>query len=181
MCGFFLSGLHIDALRSACKNQINLRLTIFRQKTYYMWSNGVKKRLGIDSASSIDCVLFSKSFNSRRSLSNFELLCTYFCIETLSVLGPLLFLLYTADVGELAASLGLSSHFYADDLQLYTWGHPSTDGLQRAEWSWELSRSRSGCDLIDSVLILRRRSSFGAPPADGVPISTPGSSVSAVP
>src|SRR6218665_50115 len=44
-----------------------------------------------------------------------------------------------------------------------------------AGWSWELSRSRSGCDLIDSVLILRRRSSFGARPADGVPISTPGS------
>ena len=48
-----------------------------------------------------------------------------------SVLGPLLFLLYTADVGELAASLGLSSHFYADDSQLYTWGHPSSDGLQK--------------------------------------------------
>ena len=37
----------------------------------------------------------------------------------------------TVDVGELAASLGLSSHFYADDSQLYTWGHPSSDGLQR--------------------------------------------------
>src|SRR6218665_3268333 len=48
-----------------------------------------------------------------------------------SVLGPLLFLLYTADVGEVAVSLGLSSHFYADDSQLYTWGHPSSDGLQR--------------------------------------------------
>src|SRR6218665_1085559 len=48
-----------------------------------------------------------------------------------SVLGPLLFLLYTADVGESAASHGLSSHFYADDSQLYTWGHPSSDGLQR--------------------------------------------------
>src|SRR6218665_3980322 len=34
------------------------------------------------------------------------------------VLGPLLSLLYTADLGELAASLGLSSHFNADDSQL---------------------------------------------------------------
>src|SRR6218665_2212689 len=38
---------------------------------------------------------------------------------------------YTADFGELAASLGLSSHFYADDSQLYTWGPPSTVVQQR--------------------------------------------------
>src|SRR6218665_1001568 len=49
----------------------------------------------------------------------------------LMVFVRLLFLLYTADVGELADSLGLSSHFYADDSQLYTWGHPSSDGLQK--------------------------------------------------
>ena len=48
-----------------------------------------------------------------------------------SVLGPLLFLLYTADVGDLAASLGLSSHFYADDSQLYTSGPPSSVVQQR--------------------------------------------------
>src|SRR6218665_2754962 len=48
-----------------------------------------------------------------------------------SVLGPLLFLLCTADLGELAASLGLSSHIYADDSQLYTWGPPSTVAQQR--------------------------------------------------
>src|SRR6218665_927504 len=48
-----------------------------------------------------------------------------------SVIGPLLFLLYTADLGEIAASLGLSSHFYADDSQLYTWGPPSTVAQQR--------------------------------------------------
>ena len=41
-----------------------------------------------------------------------------------SVLGPLLFLLYTADLDRLAASLGLSSHFYADDTQLYATGPP---------------------------------------------------------
>src|SRR6218665_1579453 len=58
-----------------------------------------------------------------------------------SVLGPLLFLLYTADVGELAANLVLSSHFYADDSQLYTWGHPSSDGL-------ELCRMELGVEQI---------------------------------
>src|SRR6218665_473013 len=38
---------------------------------------------------------------------------------------------YVNDLGELAASLGLSSHFYADDSQLYTWGPPSTVAQQR--------------------------------------------------
>src|SRR6218665_2590995 len=71
-----------------------------------------------------------------------------------SVLRPLLFLLYTADVGELAASLGLSSHFYADDSQLYrpTWATLHLMDCSGAGWSWELSGSRSGCDLTDSSL-----------------------------
>jgi len=36
-----------------------------------------------------------------------------------SVLGPLLFILYTAAIGHIAEKHGLSSHFYADDSQLY--------------------------------------------------------------
>ena len=36
-----------------------------------------------------------------------------------SVLGPLLFVLYTADVIEIATSLGVRVHSYADDTQLY--------------------------------------------------------------
>jgi len=36
-----------------------------------------------------------------------------------SVLGPLLFLLYTAELAELAARFGVTLHAFADDNQLY--------------------------------------------------------------
>ena len=41
-----------------------------------------------------------------------------------SVLGPLLFVLYTADIGRIIESHGLSSHFYPDDTQTYIFGKP---------------------------------------------------------
>jgi ribonucleases P/MRP protein subunit RPP40 len=43
-----------------------------------------------------------------------------------SVFGPQLFVLYTADLGKLMDSCDLSSHFYADDSQLYAVGRPSS-------------------------------------------------------
>jgi len=38
------------------------------------------------------------------------------------VLGPLLFLLYTAELAELAARYGVTLHSFADDNQLYIRG-----------------------------------------------------------
>jgi len=41
-----------------------------------------------------------------------------------SVLGPLLFVLYTANLGSISAQYGVRSHFYADVLQLYISARP---------------------------------------------------------
>jgi hypothetical protein len=47
-----------------------------------------------------------------------------------SVLGPLLFTLYTADVVKIAAEFGVSVHCYADDIQLYV--HCTTSDIGEA-------------------------------------------------
>jgi len=38
------------------------------------------------------------------------------------LLGPLLFILYTAELSDIAAKHHMNVHFYADDMQLYLTG-----------------------------------------------------------
>ena len=45
-----------------------------------------------------------------------------------SVLGPVLFVLYTADLEHIACQYDVFAHFCADDLQLYVFGKPAASG-----------------------------------------------------
>lgn len=45
-----------------------------------------------------------------------------------SVLGPILFVLYTADIAALVQRSGLVPHLYADDTQVYGWSPPHLTG-----------------------------------------------------
>lgn len=49
-----------------------------------------------------------------------------------SVLGPILYVLYTAPLGDIIRSHGLSFHFYADDCQVYVSFEPTPEGTAAA-------------------------------------------------
>ena len=63
-----------------------------------------------------------------------------------SVLGPLLFVLYTADVCDIATAHGLGVHAYADDVQLYNHCHPRDQRDTAARFSSCVAEIKSWMD-----------------------------------
>ena len=79
-----------------------------------------------------------------------------------SVLGPVLYVLYTSDVARLVETLGLGAHLYADDTPycmaivhlpiLMSW---------RLEFFEPLTQFMNGCPRTGSLSIQARHNSFG--------------------
>ena len=78
-----------------------------------------------------------------------------------SVLGPVLYVLYTSDVAKLVKALGLDAHLHADDTQLY--GHCSPSySFELASRVFELlTQFTSGCPQTGSLSTLAKHNSFG--------------------
>ena len=66
-----------------------------------------------------------------------------------SVLGPVLFLLYTSDLVELVRSFGLLAHAYADDLQVYCHMNVGSEQIM-------LQRFRDCADSVSLWMSLNR-------------------------
>ena len=65
-----------------------------------------------------------------------------------SVLGPVLFIAYSAGVINIVEHHGLRAHGYADDLQVY--GHVAQDGLLPGGSNGGLHRTRQILDDLES-------------------------------
>jgi len=98
--------------------------------TMMFWSSACQGRTESARTARLRLIRFGPVFAiADRQSSTMGSVCSLCCgVPQSSELG---LLLYTADLGEIAASLGLSSHFYGDDSQLYTWAPSSTVSQQR--------------------------------------------------
>ncbi|GFS23465.1 reverse transcriptase [Elysia marginata] len=84
-----------------------------------------------------------------------------------SVLGPLLFTLYTSPVADIAECYDLKYHLYADDTQIYIYISPDADGqVQKklvencvrdiSKWM-AVNKLKLNCDKTDVILLGSQR------------------------
>ena len=66
------------------------------------------------------------------------------CLEQSTYIGPVLFLLYTADVPVIAQRHGFLAHSYADDTQLYFYDKVSLTAFEGV-YQWDRKMDASNC------------------------------------
>ena len=74
-----------------------------------------------------------------------------------SVLGPILFIIYTADLAPIVADYGLSFHQYADDSQIYGSCLLLPSRVYQLTFLKQLIAYPAGCDPIVYSLTLRKQ------------------------
>ena len=108
---------------SAAFNSVSHATLIQRLQKYYV-NGDVALRL-------ITSYLSGRTQYVRTSVTTSKPSAVLFGVSQGSVLGPILFVLYTVDVLQLVKDYGLLPHAYADDMQILGVSHPSkTDELQ---------------------------------------------------
>jgi len=72
--------------------------------------------------------LHGRQQSVRRGIKSSKPVTVIYGVPQGSILGPILFVLYTADIAALVQRSGLVPHLYADDTQVYGWSPPQLTG-----------------------------------------------------
>ena len=136
-----LTRLLNDLLLAVDKGQAAIVVTLDQTAAFDMCDVGIltdrlRCEFGIvgDALKLLHSYLTDRTFRVRTSLSDISVSAdTEYGVPQGSIMGPLLYVLYTSPLARLVTNLGLQCHFYADDMQLFYVFKDTNVGCERIE------------------------------------------------